>query len=260
MTTAYLALGANLGDRAAAIDAALARLDGAGVRVAARSPLYETDPVAPDPQPRYLNAAARVETALSAARCWRPAWPSSARWAACAPPGRPAAPRVIDVDLLLYGDASSTAPHPARPPPPPAGTPVRAHPAGRRRRPRPRPPHHRRGPRRAAPSPCVALGGQDAEALLEVRRSSPRCPSSSDTCGAQLPSSCCARAMSGLRRVGSSLGSGAVMISRLRLRQLARSSRPARSTVVSRGLPRLTGSAPCGLAIRRMKPSIRSVA
>ena len=47
MTTAYLGLGANLGDRAAAIDAALALLHDAGVRIAARSPLYETDAVAP---------------------------------------------------------------------------------------------------------------------------------------------------------------------------------------------------------------------
>jgi len=60
MATAYLALGANLGDRQGTIARALDALDAAGVRVAARSPLYETDPVAPDPQPLYLNAAARV--------------------------------------------------------------------------------------------------------------------------------------------------------------------------------------------------------
>src|SRR6185369_15119328 len=98
MTTAYLGLGANLGDRASSIAAAIDALAAAGVHVAARSPLYETEPVAPDPQPLYLNAAARVETAL----------PARALLAACLdveralgrvrPPGRVAAARPIDVD------------------------------------------------------------------------------------------------------------------------------------------------------------------
>jgi 2-amino-4-hydroxy-6-hydroxymethyldihydropteridine diphosphokinase len=105
LTTAYLALGSNLGDRAANIAAALTRLEEAGVRVAARSPLYETDPVTADPQPLYLNGAARVETALAAdellALCLaverslgreRPAGTASP------------APRPIDLDLLLHGD------------------------------------------------------------------------------------------------------------------------------------------------------------
>ena len=76
------------------------------MRVAARSPLYETDAVTPEPQPPYLNAVARVETdAARRARCWRCASTSSARSAACARPGRRPPRRVIDVDLLLYDDA-----------------------------------------------------------------------------------------------------------------------------------------------------------
>jgi 2-amino-4-hydroxy-6-hydroxymethyldihydropteridine diphosphokinase len=105
MTTAYLALGANLGDRAAAIDAALTRLGDAGVRVVARSPLYETDAVAPDPQPLYLNAVARVETAQPADALLAICLAVEAELGRVRPPGRQAAPRVIDVDLLLYGDA-----------------------------------------------------------------------------------------------------------------------------------------------------------
>jgi 2-amino-4-hydroxy-6-hydroxymethyldihydropteridine diphosphokinase len=105
-TTAYLALGSNLGDRAALIAAALVQLEAAGVRVRARAALYETDPVTDEPQPLYLNSAARVETALAAdellALCLaieralgreRPAGASSS------------APRLIDLDLLLHGDA-----------------------------------------------------------------------------------------------------------------------------------------------------------
>jgi len=105
MTTAYLALGANLGDRAAAIDTALARLGDVGVRVVARSPLYETDAVAPDPQPLYLNAVARVETSQPAEALLATCLAIEAALGRVRPPGRQAAPRVIDVDLLLYGDA-----------------------------------------------------------------------------------------------------------------------------------------------------------
>ena len=105
MTVAYLGLGANLGDRGAAIARALDALDAAGVRVAARSPLYETDAVAPDPQPPYLNAAARVETGLTARALLAACLEVERALGRLRPPGRPAAARTIDVDLLLYGDA-----------------------------------------------------------------------------------------------------------------------------------------------------------
>lgn len=62
-TDCVLGLGANLGDRRAAFDAALDELEGLG-RLVEVSALYETDPVGP-PQPVYLNAAVRLETTLS---------------------------------------------------------------------------------------------------------------------------------------------------------------------------------------------------
>ena len=148
MTTAYLGLGANLGDRRAAIARALDALDAAGVRIAARSPLYETDAVAPDPQPPYLNAAARVETALTARALLAACLDVERALGRVRPPGRPAAARTIDVDLLLHGDAvidqppDLVVPHPrllrAR---------VRANPARRRRPARARPPGHARAAR-----------------------------------------------------------------------------------------------------------------
>jgi 2-amino-4-hydroxy-6-hydroxymethyldihydropteridine diphosphokinase len=115
--TAYLALGSNLGDRAGLVAAALARLEAAGVRVTARSPLYETDPVTPDPQPPYLNAAARVETELPAAELLALCLAIERELGRERPPGRVAAARLIDLDLLLYGDAivdepGLTVPHP----------------------------------------------------------------------------------------------------------------------------------------------------
>jgi 2-amino-4-hydroxy-6-hydroxymethyldihydropteridine diphosphokinase len=103
VTVAYLAFGSNLGDRAAAIAAALRRLDALGVAIRARSPLYETDPVTADPQPRYLNAAARVETALSARQLLQVCLDVERALGRVRPPGRTQAPREIDVDLLLHG-------------------------------------------------------------------------------------------------------------------------------------------------------------
>ena len=105
MATAYLALGANLGDRQGTIARALDALDAAGVRVAARSPLYETDPVAPDPQPLYLNAAARVETTLPPRALLDLCLEVERNLGRVRPPDRPLAARTIDIDLLLYGDA-----------------------------------------------------------------------------------------------------------------------------------------------------------
>jgi 2-amino-4-hydroxy-6-hydroxymethyldihydropteridine diphosphokinase len=103
MTTAYLAFGSNLGDRAVAIASALDRLAALGVAVRARSPLYETDPVTPDPQPLFLNAAARVETSLSAPALLDGCRDRAGGLGGLRPAGRPQAPRLIDIDLLLFG-------------------------------------------------------------------------------------------------------------------------------------------------------------
>ena len=51
MKRAYLGLGSNLGDRAARIREALARLEAQGVRTARVSSLYQTEPVGYKDQP-----------------------------------------------------------------------------------------------------------------------------------------------------------------------------------------------------------------
>ena len=61
----WLGLGANLGDRRAALEGALAWLAGAGVRVQAVSPAYETAPRDLVDQPPFLNAAVRVASDLA---------------------------------------------------------------------------------------------------------------------------------------------------------------------------------------------------
>ncbi|HXJ22019.1 MAG TPA: 2-amino-4-hydroxy-6-hydroxymethyldihydropteridine diphosphokinase [Polyangia bacterium] len=115
---AYLAFGANLGDREGAIQESLARLSAAGVEVSACSPLYETDAVAPEPQPPYLNAVARVVTRLDPHALLALCLQIEAALGRVRPPQRPQASRLIDIDLLLYGDSviqdapSLLVPHP----------------------------------------------------------------------------------------------------------------------------------------------------
>lgn len=113
--TAHVALGANLGDAAKALREALAALNAvAGVRVQRASRLYRTAPV-DSSGPDYLNAVAQVTTTLSA-----PALLDALQAIELAA-GRERpyrnAPRTLDLDLLLYGEARIdsprlTVPHP----------------------------------------------------------------------------------------------------------------------------------------------------
>jgi 2-amino-4-hydroxy-6-hydroxymethyldihydropteridine diphosphokinase len=113
---AYIGLGSNLGDPAAQIDAAFAALAALPKStLAARSGLYRSPSWGPIAQPDYLNAVAALDTDLApeplmsalldierqAGRERRERW----------------GPRLIDLDLLLYGDlmlesAALTVPHP----------------------------------------------------------------------------------------------------------------------------------------------------
>lgn len=112
---ALLLLGANLGDRAASLRRAVASLRRApGVRVRAASRLYETAPVGPSDRP-YLNQALRIETTRTPMGLLMEAKVLEA--AAGRKPGRRWGARVLDVDLIAYGDARVrtpwlTVPHP----------------------------------------------------------------------------------------------------------------------------------------------------
>lgn len=96
----YIGLGSNLGDREANIKSALGLL-AQEVAVGVVSSIYETEPWGYEDQPRFLNAACRVETAMPPSelldllkRIERQV-------------GRETTfalgPRVIDLDILLYG-------------------------------------------------------------------------------------------------------------------------------------------------------------
>ena len=116
--TAYIAIGTNLGDRSSNLAKALSALTDAGLRIVSMSRVYESAPMYVTEQPPFLNAAAiateapkplalldlmlRIESQLGRVRDQR------------------FGPRVIDLDLILYGDRGEmvldvpqlTLPHP----------------------------------------------------------------------------------------------------------------------------------------------------
>ena len=116
MTRAYVGLGSNLGDRERSLRSALAVLDAPDVRVLAVSRFRETDPVGYVDQPRFLNAAALVETELSATELLERLL-AVERSLGRERTGPRYGPRTIDLDLLLYGgeridQPGLTVPHP----------------------------------------------------------------------------------------------------------------------------------------------------
>jgi 2-amino-4-hydroxy-6-hydroxymethyldihydropteridine diphosphokinase len=101
---AFVAFGANLGEPSAAFDLALLGLGKVPrTRVTAHSALYRTAPIGVEGQPDYINAVIGLETSL-AARLLLEALLGLEHQC-----GRtrdfPMAPRSMDLDLLLYGDA-----------------------------------------------------------------------------------------------------------------------------------------------------------
>jgi 2-amino-4-hydroxy-6-hydroxymethyldihydropteridine diphosphokinase len=103
VTRAYVGLGANLGPREVTLLRAVDLLSETdGVEVLAVSQLRETEPVGVVDQPAFLNGAAAIETSLTPRRLLEVLLEvertlgrvRDARWG----------PRIVDLDLLVYGD------------------------------------------------------------------------------------------------------------------------------------------------------------
>jgi 2-amino-4-hydroxy-6-hydroxymethyldihydropteridine diphosphokinase len=115
LTTVYLSLGSNIGDRAGNLNAAIERLGALG-KVPAVSAFYETEPVEFTAQPWFLNCAVRLETEQTPTQLLTGILEIEQRM------GRrrdqPKGPRSIDIDIVLFGDVvvetpELTIPHPA---------------------------------------------------------------------------------------------------------------------------------------------------
>ncbi|MDJ0851345.1 MAG: 2-amino-4-hydroxy-6-hydroxymethyldihydropteridine diphosphokinase [Myxococcota bacterium] len=102
---AYVALGSNLGERSVHLARAVTALrEATGVEVTGVSAVYETDPVGGPPQGRYLNAVVALRTQLAPHDLLRLLHEIEAGEGRVRD-GRRDAPRTLDLDLLLHGDA-----------------------------------------------------------------------------------------------------------------------------------------------------------
>jgi 2-amino-4-hydroxy-6-hydroxymethyldihydropteridine diphosphokinase len=115
MKRVYLSLGSNIGNRAENLARAVEELSRRGVRILRQSAMYETEPVGIRDQAWFLNCVVEVETSLAPRRLLATLLDIEAAL------GRQRTvkygPRVIDLDILLYGDEIGdepglTIPHP----------------------------------------------------------------------------------------------------------------------------------------------------
>jgi 2-amino-4-hydroxy-6-hydroxymethyldihydropteridine diphosphokinase len=116
VTTAYVGIGSNLNDPRTQVLQAFTELDGLPhTRVVKKSSLYRSAPMGHAAQPDFVNAVARLETGLPAERLLAELQAVETRH------GRQRsfanAPRTLDLDILLFGNATIqsgalTVPHP----------------------------------------------------------------------------------------------------------------------------------------------------
>lgn len=104
MTTSYISIGSNVGNRESFCRRAVAMLaETQGINVGQTSSLYETSPVGGPPQRSFINLVTRIDTDLEARglltvckgieeRLGRDS--NGIRWG----------PRLVDLDILLYGE------------------------------------------------------------------------------------------------------------------------------------------------------------
>ncbi len=116
MSHVVLSLGANLGDRLVALQAAVDRLATYdGIQLLAVSPVYETAPVGGPEQPDFLNAVVLAETVLAPRELV--ALTQHVERVLGRARGERWGPRVLDIDIVAYDDVVTddplvTLPHP----------------------------------------------------------------------------------------------------------------------------------------------------
>jgi 2-amino-4-hydroxy-6-hydroxymethyldihydropteridine diphosphokinase len=107
---AYLCLGSNLGDRAGTMAKAVGLIARIGLKIVARSSLYETPPWGPVPQGPYLNLVVAVETELSARELLHMLLGVEHAFGRDRTREVRFGPRTIDIDILLYGEETIAEP------------------------------------------------------------------------------------------------------------------------------------------------------
>jgi len=103
MTTCYIGIGSNLGDRQTYIDKAIELLRSSkDIEVTRVSTIYETDPVSDIPQGKFLNGVIEIGTSLDPEKLLK----ELNRIEESLGRKRTAknAPRTMDLDILYYGN------------------------------------------------------------------------------------------------------------------------------------------------------------
>ena len=108
VTTVYLSLGSNLGNREDNLRAAVAALPAVGVRVTRKSSIYETEPVDYLKQAWFLNCVVEGETDVEPAKLLGHLRRLETQMGS--QKEFPKGPRLIDIDILLYGEQTIDAP------------------------------------------------------------------------------------------------------------------------------------------------------
>jgi len=111
--TVYLSIGSNLGNRQENLDRAL-KLLSERMRMGKVSSIYDTEAVGPVSQPRFLNLACEVFTRLTPEGLLALVKGIEQKMGRYSRSGEP---RIIDIDIVLYGDQvvntpSLVVPHP----------------------------------------------------------------------------------------------------------------------------------------------------
>ncbi len=105
MRNVYVGLGSNLGNRKKYLVSAIARIDSCReICVVSKSSFYETKPIGGPSQPDYVNCVIELDTEIEPQSLLQEfkrielelGRKSGVRWG----------PRVIDIDILLYGNKS----------------------------------------------------------------------------------------------------------------------------------------------------------
>jgi 2-amino-4-hydroxy-6-hydroxymethyldihydropteridine diphosphokinase len=104
---AFVGLGSNLGERETTLRAAVGRLRGLPqTEVRGVSSFRDTEPVGYADQPRFLNGAVELKTGLSARELMSALLELERAFGRDRSASPPQGPRTLDLDLLVYGEAT----------------------------------------------------------------------------------------------------------------------------------------------------------
>ena len=108
MPTTYLALGSNIGDREKNLREAIRLLRASSIQITKTSSIYETEPADYLDQPWFLNAVVEAQTTLPAAALLAALRNIESQMGSKKAFAK--GPRLIDLDILLYDDATIDTP------------------------------------------------------------------------------------------------------------------------------------------------------